>query len=184
MASRNAGGDPVAKRVRRLWSSGAAAAAAGPLALWAAAVEPPWPDRPSTITGIATLFCVLAAIIARVVELRRPVLRRAGVALLAGGAVLCVLYLIFFSLSVYTATQRVNGTDVLRRWVIGTELQPQFRDLNVPIGELLARGGYQPENIWTKESVTRARIALLTAYLTAFACIVAGLTLIARQQRD
>jgi hypothetical protein len=180
---------------KSLWGLGAAAAAVGPLTLVASDLEPPWPAGAGTL---ATLFCVVAILLA--FALRRRMLSSAsllrgraargsatggdrrlallGAALLILGLAASLGYLWAYSTFVVTET-RINGArEQSLRFVVGGELRSDVADVGKSKHDLLLDYASDPEAVWTAESLRSARLFLLTAFLLTFFLLTFGAALL------
>jgi len=143
-------------------------------------LDPPWP---AGVTGVVKFVSTVLVVIAAL-SMSSSRSRALATRMLVTGVVMCFLYLFAYGSFVVTDTQFVKGVEVNRRWVVGSELRPGF----APQGkesqmlgprDYLARGGYVPENVWTRKSLMFARLALLVTFSLAIASVTAGFTLLA-----
>ena len=141
-------------------------------------LDPPWP---AGAVGVVKFVCTALVVAA----LAKTTTRSARLALwmIGAGVVMCFLYLFAYGAFVVADSQTVGGVEVARRWVIGTSLRSGFAPhAGAMMGprDLLARGDYDPENVWTLRSLLFARLSLIMTFSLAIATVTAGFTLIGR----
>lgn len=181
---------------KSLWGAAAVAAGAGPLGLWVADLEPPWP---SSVGKVAALFCAVAILVSFFVgpggreadggrasaqQARRRRGRTVGITLLLLGALGVGGYLWAFGrFVVQDAIDRGGRTEIIRT-VIGTELRPGLGDLAGATNlDLLRDSLYEPERVWTPESVNTARQLLAVSFVLSFVLLTAGAALLAQVEK-
>lgn len=169
--------------VKSLWGGASAVALAGPVALWAPGLEPPWPEGTAAI--IALLFCVVALLIAyagfhrlasqsKNVERMRNWARSIGCLALGSALVFCATYL--YSYASYVEV--LDYPDRVVRRVIGTiTIDPEFADRNPE--DLLRENQLKPEKIWTRQSLTNTRMLVLFSYVAMFFFLTFGFSSLA-----
>lgn len=154
------------------WGAASAAVTAGPFALFAAGLTPPWPSEDgSAAAGLATLFGLMGLTLAYV-NGRNRANRRRSVLSLGGAGVLVVAFVIGWSLLFVAIPQRVDGTVVDRRYVAGVTMRDRPKQLKLDreaaIKRLKLRGTY------SNSSLLAGRMALLLPWLLAFGLLTYG----------
>ena len=177
---------------RSRWGALAAAACAGPLSLqmMAPGFVTPWPERP-VVTGLATIACAVALLLAFQVYLRRPAFEDHLVAVgLAVSAICLLTYLACWSMLLLDAEQTSNdGTPAAEIVAIrGFNRLPEI-SAHYPNDyenrKLWSEFQYDVESVWTGPSVTVARIGTLLAYLGFFFGLTFAVALLgARDKRS
>jgi hypothetical protein len=146
---------------------GAAAAAATPLAAYTTGVAPPWPERAPIITTVVALVFVVCVYIfwARTTRRARQVWLVAALALtlLSGAAYLRLLDYTF-----------VAGPES-QRLAKGFEMRPEAAAAGLTLRDV----EYDPERIWTHESIRRVQTYLLASWLGFFVSLSCFLALAA-----
>lgn len=180
---------------KSLWGAAAVAAGAGPLGFWAADLEPPWP---TSVGKVAALFCAVAILIAFFVspaardsedggaqkEKRSGRARVAGIALLVLGALGVIVYLWAFGRYVVQDSIERGGRTEIIRTVIGTELRRGMEDVGDSTSlDLLRDSLYDPEKVWTSESVNTVRQLLAGSFVLSFVLLTFGAALLARVEK-
>ncbi|MBI3350128.1 MAG: hypothetical protein HY020_23320 [Burkholderiales bacterium] len=182
---------------KSLWGAAAVAAGAGPLGLWIADLEPPWP---SSSGKVAALFCAIAILISFFVgpagrdaedskvsrqKARRRGARIAGIALLVLGALGVGAYLWAYGrFVVQDAIDRGGRVEIIRT-VVGTELRPGMGDIGSATSlDLLRDGLYDPERVWTSESVNMVRQLLAASFVLSFVLLTFGAALLAQLEKE
>lgn len=175
-----------ARQYRAVWSLGAVFGLAGPLAMWRASLDPPWP---SEARWVAVLMCGVTAVMAYLAaqssgtrgatgkhaqETRRKRARIAAGALLLG-MLTSLAYLYQLGLSVVEETQPSAEGDRHIRVVAGSERMPELRDDRRSDLDVLRDHLYRPEEVWTATSLLRSRMSLLALYVLAFCLLTLGL---------
>jgi hypothetical protein len=138
-------------------------------------IDPPWPVGAA---GVVKFVCTALVGAALAKTTTRPA--RLAPWMFIGGAVMCLIYITAYGAFVVADSQAVGGVDVGRRWVIGTSLRPGFAahaDAMMGPRDLLARGGYDPENVWTRTSLLFARLSLIVTFSLTIAIPTVGFTL-------
>lgn len=168
-------------------------AATGPLLLWVPDLQPPWPESSQTI---ATIFCVVVAILAAAwarqfrsavpragaERQRSRVLLGAGTGAIVLGLIFGISYLVAFNQYVVSEQQTVGGEVRTVRVVIGSQLRPEV-DANERPLQLLQESGYEPERVWTRESLLQTRLRVFISFAATFVALTAGLALLAAAPR-
>jgi TIR domain-containing protein len=164
-------------------------AATGPLMLWVPDLQPPWPESSQMI---ATLFCAVVAILAAAwarqfrsavtragaERQRSRVLLGAATGAIVLGLISGISYLVAFNQYVVSEEQTVGGEVRTVRVVIGSQLRPDV-DANERPLRLLQESGYEPERVWTRESLIQARLRVFITFVATFVALTAGLALLA-----
>ena len=175
--------------LKSLWGVGFAATILGPLALWVPNLQPPWPQGSQMITAV---FCIVAAILSFVLSrslserskssaphrAKAKPLRILGSFALVLGLAAGVGYLIAFNLYVIPQNQQIGKEVREIRIVIGTQLREELRGTVEEPLQLLQDNGYDPERIWTRESLLRARFLVFSSFLAMFLLITFGIGLL------
>ncbi len=176
---------------RSRWGALAAAACAGPLSLQMAApgFVTPWPQR-AVVTGLATIACAVALLLAYEVYRCRPALKhRLACAGLLISAACLVAYLSCWSMLLLAEDQPSAdgsaGAEILA--IRGVTRLPEIRAHypdNYPDHRLWSEFQYRVESIWTGASIAASRGGTLLAYLGFFFGITFAVALLgARQAR-
>lgn len=179
---------------KSLWGVAAVAAGAGPLGLWVADLEPPWP---SAAGKVATLFCAIAILIAFFVGpagsaggrkrkggKKKSGVRYAAIALLVVGSCGVISYLWAYGRYVVTDSVQRGGRTEIIRMVVGTELRPGLDASQTTKLELLRDNLYDPEEVWTSESVNNTRQLLVVWFVLSFFLLTFGAALLAKLGRE
>jgi preprotein translocase subunit SecG len=172
--------------VLSLWGGACAVAVGGPVALWLPSIEPPWPEGSAAI--VAVVFSVTALILGyasssplqnSAIERERLARRglRIGCGSLLGSLLLCVLYLYSYSLYVVYDVKIEGGREIQIRRVVGTELLDKRNASAQPI-ELLKENSFEEDKVWTRLSLTRARMLVLFSYVGMFFFLSLGLSIL------
>jgi hypothetical protein len=170
---------------KSVWGGAAIAAGAGPLGLWVADLEPPWP---TAVGKVATLFCAIAILIAFFVRPEASKKKRSsrgravGIALLVFGAVGVMGYLWAYSrYVVLDSIERAGRTEIIRI-VIGSELRPGMQEEAAQTTnlDLLRDSLYEPEQVWTSDSVNSVRLILAASFVLSFVSLTAGAAVLAQ----
>jgi flagellar biogenesis protein FliO len=175
--------------LKSLWGLGFAATIVGPLALWVPNLQPPWPEGSQVITAV---FCIVAAILSFVVSRslserstmssphfgKKKLVRILGSLALVLGLVSGIAYLVAFDLYVKSQSQQIGNEVRQIRIVIGTELREELRGTVEEPLQLLQDNGYNPERIWTRESLLRTRFQVFSSFLAMFLLITFGIGLL------
>ena len=145
---------------------------------------PPWPDEGGAgASCLAVAACVIGIVLSyqckRFNQKRRSLL---GSTALVLGAILLVVYVALAGSRVATLVQSVQGMEVTRRVVVGTQLRNPA-DAGKTAGELLALYGLDA-GAWTAESVAAARLALLRAYMGFYLALTFGIGVTQVRTRD
>ena len=168
---------------KSVWGGAAVAATAGPLGLWALDLEPPWP---SSAGKVATLFCAVAVLLAYVVS--RSItprskgakkLRVIAPATLALGLIAIVGYLWAYGRYVVTDSIDRGGRTEIIRMIAGSELRPGIQAGTATQLDLLRDHLYEPEAVWTPQSISTARMLLLLSFVLSFFMLTFGAALLA-----
>lgn len=160
------------KSILSWWTGAWAVAVTGPLALGLPRLEPPWPEGSSIV---AVVFSIVAIAIARILhphfehsvraqsrQLRLA--RRLAIFSFAATLLMCLLYLYGYSMYVAGDIRRVVGDEVLHA-----------EDAQTPASKLLADNGFDEELVWTRASLTKARLFVMCPFLGIFFFLCLGL---------
>jgi hypothetical protein len=169
--------------VLSLWGGACAVAVGGPAALWLPRLEPPWPEGSAAI--VAVVFSVIALIIGyaylspvrdSVAERERQARRGLwiGCSALLGSLLLCALYLYSYSFYVVSDVKVEGNREIQIRRVVGTELL-DARDAGRLPRELVRENSFEEDKVWTRQSLTRARMLVLFTYVGMFFFLSLGL---------
>jgi hypothetical protein len=178
------------RSLKSLWGLGVAATVISPLALWVPNLQPPWPEGSQMITAV---FCIVVAILSfslsRELSGRNAKSSRSikpakltkvlGSVALVLGLVFGIGYLSAFNLYVISDVQQVGSETREVRIVIGTELRDELRGTVEQPLQLLRDNGYDPERVWTRESLLRTRFLLFAFFVAMFLLITLGMGLLA-----
>lgn len=170
--------------VLSLWGGACVVAVSGPVALWIPSLEPPWPDGSSAI--VAVVFSVIALIIgyaylspfrSSAAELKRRARQDMwiGCGALFGSLLLCALYLYSYSLYVVVDVKLEGEREVQIRRVVGSELLDPKDDRTLP-RVLLKENNFEEDKVWTRQSLTNARMLVLFSYVGMFFFLSLGLS--------
>jgi hypothetical protein len=173
-----------AKSFKNIWGVGVALAVAGPLGMSIPELYPPWPDG-SRLIGV--IFCAVAAILSFAwgAELDRRsratrVLSIVATISLVCGLAFIIVYFVAYNSYVVVETQMVGSEQHKLRFVIGAETRGHSdAELNSASLEMLRDNQYDPERIWTRESLRRSRLLLFGSFLAAFSMLTFGMGLLA-----
>lgn len=141
-------------------------------------IVPPWPDESGAgATSLAFLACIIGITLGFFAESRSSRLRRRwGCGCLGLAMVLLVVYLYLLSSRVANFYELVDGRELVRRVIIGTQTV-HLEDAAKQPGDIL--NFYGPHAYgWTHQSVVDARSCLVTAYVTFFFVLTLGLGLL------
>jgi hypothetical protein len=94
------------------------------------------------------------------------------------GMVSGIAYLVAFDLYVKSQSQQIGNEVRQIRIVIGTELREELRGTVEEPLQLLQDNGYNPERIWTRESLLRTRFQVFSSFLAMFLLITFGIGLL------
>jgi hypothetical protein len=146
---------------------------------------PPWPDN-SRMIGV--LFCAVAAIIAfawgaasgTISKRRQSLQSLLATGSLVLGLALIIGYLLAYNSYVVVETQMVGNDQRKLRFVIGAD-PPAHSAVGPNAGylDLLRDNQYDPERIWTPESLRRSRFLLFGSFVAAFSLLTFGMGLLA-----
>jgi hypothetical protein len=181
---------------KSVWGAAAVAAGAGPLALWVADLEPPWP---TSAGKVAAMFCAVAILIAffigpaerhsetRAASARKAQRRKArvaGIALLVAGAIGVAAYLWGFGRYVVQDAIERGGRIEMVRVVIGTELRGDLGDVGSATNlDLLRDSLYDAERVWTSDSVNTVRQLLAASFMLSFVLLSFGAALLSQLEQ-
>ena len=145
---------------------------------------PPWPDEGGAgASCLAVAACVIGIVASyqcrRLNQKRRSAL---GIGALVLGALLLVAYVALAGTRVASLVQSVQGVEVTRRVVVGTQLRNPA-DADKTPGQLLALYGLDA-GAWTADSVAAARLALLCAYMGFYLALTFGIGVTQVRTRD
>lgn len=174
-----------AKAFKTLWGAGVAVAVAGPLGLFVPDLYPPWPEN-SHIIGV--LFCAVAAVVSLTLgvgyaqrpENKQTLQTAVAIVCLVIGLASLLAYFMANSTRVVEEQQMVGKKAHQLRFVVGTQLRSDVdQTMGSDARELLRDNQYDPEKIWTAESLRNSRFLLLITFVTAFAMLTFGMGLLA-----
>jgi multisubunit Na+/H+ antiporter MnhB subunit len=168
---------------KSVWGGAVVAATAGPLGLWAMDLEPPWPP---SVGKVATLFCAVAVLLAYVVSRsfaprseRAKTVRLIAITLLAVGLTAILAYLWAYSHYVVTDSIERSGRTEIIRMIVGSTLRPGIEPGTATQLDLLRDNLYDPEAVWTRQSISTARMILLISFVLSFFMLTFGAALLA-----
>lgn len=180
------------KALKFMWGTAVAAAAAGPLILWISGLEPPWPPGAGKI---ATLFSAVAVLLAypasRALANRHESLvdkrRNRGVRSPAIiGAIFLILGLLgaisyLWAYSTFVVTDLIETPSHIKviRIVVGSDVRRGIQANGKTNLELLQEHLYDPESVWTRDSLRWARTVLLTTFCSTFFLLTFGTAVLA-----
>jgi hypothetical protein len=175
------------KSFKNLWGVGVGLAVAGPLGMSIPELYPPWPDN-SRMIGV--IFCAVVALLSFAwgAELNKNSRTNdklqsmvATISLLCGLASI-IVYFVAYNSYVVVETQVVGGDQRKLRFVVGAETPGHpIAEPNSAYLEMLRDNQYDPERIWTRDSLRRSRFLLFGSFIAAFSMLTFGLGLLATQ---
>ena len=174
-----------AKSFKSIWGLGVALALAGPLGLSIPELYPPWPDH-SRLIGV--IFCAVAALLSfswgselagkSTAKQKRPPL--IATLSLACGLAFLLVYFAAYSSYVVVETQMVGSQQRSLRFVVGAETRGTSDGGSAADDlEMLRDNQYDPERIWTRDSLRRSRFLLFGSFVAAFSMLTFGMGLLA-----
>lgn len=169
-------------RFHQLWALGAVVTSTGPLALWlTTGLVPPWPRGSGIVT---TIFCALGVVCVYSVGTARKkssglmAEKLIGTALILLGLAGVFWYLYLDATYVIEVEQPTASDEVnYLRFVIGDSLAPGVNYDRPAV--LLANQGYDPFAVWTRASVAKAQLLVVTSFLLTFMALSAGMAVLA-----
>jgi hypothetical protein len=174
-----------AKSFKSIWGLGVALALAGPLGLSIPELYPPWPDN-SRLIGV--IFCAVAALLSFAWGsqlTRRSTAKQKAPAIIATISLACglafiLVYFAAYSSYVVVETQMVGSQQRSLRFVVGAETSgsPDGGSTTDYLG-MLRDNQYDPERIWTRDSLRRSRFLLFGSFVAAFSMLTFGMGLLA-----
>jgi multisubunit Na+/H+ antiporter MnhB subunit len=172
---------------KSVWGGAAVAAAAGPLGLWAMDLEPPWPP---SVGKVATLICTVAVLLAYIVSRsfaprskRAQKTRLIAMGMLVLGLIAILGYLWAFGRYIVTDSIERGGRTEIIRTIVGSELRPGVEPGATPV-DLLRDNLYDAEAVWTPQSISTARMALLLSFVLSFFLLTFGAALLATLEKS
>lgn len=142
-------------------------------------LAPPWPSE-KRATVIAVVACLAGIAIGYSVSFRSQRRERyVAIWTLALALILLIAYFYISSLRVFEYEQIVEGNRIVRRVIVGTELQRPEIDRNRRTFELIELYGFDG-SAWTDTSVTNSRISLLASYASFFWTFTFGIGVLQR----
>ena len=177
-----------AKSFKSIWGAGVLIATAGPLGLLVPDLYPPWPEYSYLV---AVIFCAVVSIVSFTVGLayaHQPRSQRKLQTLLASACLLLGLtsliwYFSAYSTRVVVETQVVGTEQHQLRFVVGTDMRADMDKTSDHL-ELLRDNQYNPERVWTPESLRFSRLLLLITFLVAFSMLTLGMGLLATRSES
>jgi hypothetical protein len=173
---------------KSVWGGAVIAATAGPIGLWAMDLEPPWPP---SVGKVATLFCAVAVLLAYVVSRsfapgskRAKTTRLLAIALLALGLIAILGYLWAYSRYVITESVERGGRTEIVRMIAGSQLRPGVKPGDATQLDLLRDNLYDPEAVWTPQSISTVRMMLLSSFVFSFFTLTFGAALLAPLEKS
>ena len=168
----------ILARFNARWVLAVGLTSLGPLLVWLRGYEPPWPEVWTGFQACCSItFSALAATVALTLRFSTRGTTALALGFLTLGLCLCGIYIWLTVQYVAVIPQLVKGQEHVARFVVGSELLPGIEDHLTRI-EFLQRYG-RPENIWTQRSLNGPRWMLLGSFVSSFASINFGLTLLA-----
>lgn len=165
------------------WQALAFAAASIAVLLKFSSIVPPWPDEGGVgASAFAVACCVVGIASGYHVSFRTKRRQRyVGLGAIASSILVVLVYVYVYSSRVAVITQAVNGVEVSRRIVVGSELQ-KSTERHLSVSQLIELHGFEGE-IWTRESLTVSRMALWTTYGGIYIFLTFGLGCLKRLER-
>lgn len=155
------------------WGAVAAAAAAGPVALFAADLSPPWPSENGASAAVfGTVATIIGLLLAYLDGAQRGGWRRRAAFALGGTLLLALIFAAVWSLTVIEIPQRVEDQTLVRRFVIGFAEHPDG------LSPADAIQTYGPDGAFPRLSVLAGRAALLGSWVLMFLLLTFGFGLI------
>jgi hypothetical protein len=155
------------------WAAAIGAATAGPIALFATDFSPPWPTEGGGAAGtLGTVASLIGLVIAYLDGARNQKWRRRA------GIALCLAFLLMlafigcWSWTVVEVSQPIDGTIVLRRFVVG------FTEPTGGLSPADALMLYGPDDTYSRSAVFVGRLSLLGSWLGLFALLTYGFGLL------
>lgn len=159
------------------WKALTAAALLATALLKFTPLVPPWPDEGGgSATCLAVVACVIGFSLAFLcVHMSARDRRRLGIVAVLVSAAMSLLYVHLLATRVESLYQVIEGVEVTRRAVIGTELRNPEDVTHTP-RELLELYGLDG-GAWTTSSLASARVELLSAYMGFYLALTFGIGL-------
>lgn len=178
------------RSLKSLWGAVVGLTLVGPLALWLPGLQPPWPTKAAPI---ATLFSAIAIILglfvfesskksipSKLISDNQPKHKLFIFGSLLLGLFLGTIYIYQYERFVIIEIQPTSqGKSNELRFIAGKELRDNIQITDETPKELLRKNDYEPELIWTKESLVKTRLSLLSSFCLTFFFLNFGLTLLA-----
>lgn len=155
------------------WGALIGFASAGPVALFAAELSPPWPSEGGGAAAtLGTLATIIGVLLAYIDGAKGRSWRRRATISLCLVFLLALIYAACWSMTVVEVPQQVEGSNVLRRFVIGFAEHPEG------LSPADAIAAYGPDDAYPRSSVLVGRLALLGSWLTMFLLLTFGFGLL------
>jgi len=165
------------ENVGSIWGAAAAAVVAGPLGVWAGEVDPP--DPSGLAVTIAIPFCCICLFLVWIWgPLLSPTLRRvlASLALVAGVPALAFYLMTYFNVVVAQPLPTADGMKTVRI-TVGSELRSRIQADDRNAVELLMDYAFEPDKIWTRQSIASNQLKLNGLFILSFSLLAAGIAL-------
>lgn len=141
-------------------------------------LAPPWPDAKRAI-AIGIVACIVGISVGYFIPFRsQRSERKAAIVWFTLTLILLLTYFYVSSLRVFEYEQMVDNERVIRRIVVGTELQNPA-DRNKRTFELIELYGVA-DTAWTHRSLTNARVCLLASYAVFYFALTFSVGLLQR----
>jgi hypothetical protein len=162
------------KSFKSVWGALTALAIVMAGVLTFSALVPPWPDEAgvgaSSLAAVGCLVGIALGFFARPRD--RGKARIFGATVLAGAIIMLPVYLYSLSWRVVEFHETVGNEEIVRRIVVGTELANKDEHHQAPLDLIKL---YGPDgSAWTHQSLTNARVCLLSTYIIFFLLLAYG----------
>jgi hypothetical protein len=135
---------------------------------------PPWPDEAGVAaSSLAVVGCLVGIALGFFARPRDKVKAQVfGVTVLASAILMLPVYLYLLSWRVVDFHETVGNEEIVRRVVVGTELVNAAERHRSPV-DLVKLYGIDG-SAWTHQSLTNARVCLLSTYIVFFLVLAYG----------
>ncbi len=179
------------KSFKTWWRLATLASVAGPLALWTPDLHPPWPTGAA---AIATLFCVVAILLAYIIgryigeksrsRSQQKVFKRNSIIIVLASIFLIlslclsITYLYVYSSYVVVVTKLTKDGEQALHFIVGAKIRDNINPKGKTKKELLLDNLLEPEKVWTFNSIRTNRLLLLFSFVLMFFFLTLGFALL------